>query len=150
MKEPHYRLQRWWGAITLLITIAIFTQALFAGAILSGVDFAYAAHKATAAILIASSLAAGLVATITLRTVLNGLKFGVTLLLLAVVIIVQTMLGKLSAEGANLMWVHVPLGVALVGLAMQAVIGARKLGDDGHAVTAERITKNPARKLWSI
>jgi hypothetical protein len=38
--------------------------------------------------------------------------------------------GTLSAKGANLLWVHVPLGVALVGFAAQAAAGVRRLGQD--------------------
>lgn len=150
MKELHRGLRRWWSTVTLLIAVTVFVQAAFAGAILSGVDFAYAAHKVTAAVLAASTITAGLVAILTLRSVPNGLKLGLILLSLAAVIILQTVLGKLSANGTNLMWLHVPLGVALVGLAMQAAMGARKLGDDGQTVMAESVAKNPVRKLWSI
>jgi hypothetical protein len=54
-------------------------------------------------------------------------SLGLTLLSLAVVIVIQTAIGKSSTEGANPMWIHIPLGVALVGLAMQAVARARRL-----------------------
>jgi hypothetical protein len=95
---------------------------------LSGVDWARAAHSATAVALIASTLAAGLVSLVTLRRVPYGPRLAFTLLLLAVVVSLQTAVGKSSVAGANLMWVHIPLGVALVGFATQAVAGARRLG----------------------
>lgn len=50
---------------------------------------------------------------------------------LAAVILLQTALGRFSAAGANLLWLHVPLGVALVGFAAQAANAARRLGTDG-------------------
>lgn len=117
-----------WTVISALLVAAIFTQAVFAGLMLSGVEWARAAHSATAVVLIASTLAAGLVSLVTLRRIPHGAKLGFTLLLLAVVVFLQTVVGKSVAEGANLMWVHVPLGVALVGFAVQAVAGARRLG----------------------
>ncbi|MDO8289644.1 MAG: hypothetical protein Q7T44_10545 [Parvibaculum sp.] len=128
--EPMRNLRRWWSVITSLIAVAIFIQAILAGAMLSGISFAHEAHSATATILIALALIAGLVSVITLRRVANGTKLGLTLLMLAAVLVLQTALGKLSANGANLMWVHVPLGVALVGFAAQAIAGARKLGTE--------------------
>lgn len=122
--------RQWWRGIAILLVLVLFAQAVFAGAMLSGVEWARMAHKITALVLIASTVAAGLVSTITLRRVRNGLKFSLILLSLATLVFVQTALGALSAKGANLMWVHVPLGVALVGLAGQAVAMARKLGSE--------------------
>jgi hypothetical protein len=113
-----------------LLVVAIFTQAVLAGLMLSGVEWARAAHSATAMALIASTLAAGLASLITLRRIAQGPKLGFTLLSLAVVVVLQTVVGKSVTEGANLMWVHVPVGVALVGFATQAVSAARKLGGE--------------------
>jgi hypothetical protein len=126
--HPGRNLRRWWSVIAALLVAAIFTQAVFAGLMLSGADWARAAHSATAVALIASTLAAGVVSLVTLRRIPHGLRFGFTLLLLAVAIALQTAVGKSSVEGANLLWVHIPLGVALVGFAAQAVTGARRLG----------------------
>jgi hypothetical protein len=64
------------------------------------------------------------------RRVAHGMRFGFALLLLAVALSLQTAVGKSLAGGANLMWLHVPLGVALVGFATQAVAAARRLGGD--------------------
>jgi hypothetical protein len=121
-------LRRAWGVITILLAIAISIQAVFAGAMLSGVGWARAAHEATATLLIASTTTAGLVCLVTLRSIPHGLKLGLTLLALAAAVVLQAALGVLSAKGANLLWIHVPLGVALVGLSAQAAIWARELG----------------------
>jgi len=128
--RPGHSLHPWWSFITGLLVVAIFAQAVFAGLMLSGVEWGRTAHSMGAVVLIASTLAAGLAAVVMLRRVAHGLKFGFTLLLLAVVVSLQTAIGKSSVEGANLMWLHIPLGVALVGFATQAVAGARRLGGE--------------------
>jgi hypothetical protein len=126
--QPGDDLRQRWSVITSLLVVAIFAQAVFAGLMLSGVEWAREAHSLGAVALIASTLAAGIAAIVTLRRVAHGLKFGFALLLLAVVLSLQTAVGKSMVDGANLMWLHVPLGVALVGFATQAVAGARRLG----------------------
>ena len=118
----------WWSVVTTALVIAIFAQAVFAGAMLSGFDWARMAHAATALIVAVAASIASLVAIATLRRVQNGLKLGLTLLALAAAIFVQFALGRMAAKGANVLWLHVPLGVALVALAGQAAAGARKLG----------------------
>jgi hypothetical protein len=128
--RPSRELRRWWSGITTLVVVAIFTQAIFAGLMLSGVDWGRTAHSVNAAVLIAATLSAGLAALITLRRITHGPKLALTLIALAVVIFFEAAVGTLSAKGANLMWVHVPLGVALVGFAAQAAAGARRLGRD--------------------
>jgi hypothetical protein len=124
--EPSLR--QWWSVITFLIVTTIFIEAVFAGAMLSGIDWARMAHSLNALLLIASTSAAALVAVVTLRRIPHGMKLGLTLLSLAAVIFLQIAVGKLSAGGANLMWVHVPLGAALIGFAALAVARARGLG----------------------
>lgn len=121
-------LRQWWTATTVALAAAVFAEAIFAGAILSGVDWARAAHSANALLLVVSAFTAGLVALVTLRSVAHGSKLGLTLLMLGAAILLQAAIGKSTAGGANLLWVHVPLGVALVGFAMHAVGRARKLG----------------------
>lgn len=128
--DPDRDLRQRWSVITSLLVAAIFAQAVFAGLMLSGVEWARTAHSTGAVVLIASTLAAGIAAIITLRRVAHGLKFGFALLLLAVVLSLQTAVGKSLVEGANLMWLHIPLGVALVGFATQAVAAARRLGEE--------------------
>jgi predicted neutral ceramidase superfamily lipid hydrolase len=128
---PNANLRQWWRVVTTVLVIAIFAQAVFAGAMLSGFDWARAAHAANALVVVAATLTAGLVSIATLRRTRNGLKLGLLLLALAAVVFVQFALGRLAAKGANVMWVHVPLGVVLVGLAGQTVAGARRLGEEG-------------------
>ena len=123
-------LRQWWGAIATLLAAAVFIQAVFAGAMLSGVNWARTAHASTAIVVIVSAAAAGLIALVTLRRIPHGLKLGITLLSLAAALFLQTALGRMSMQGANLMWGHVPLGVALVGFAAQAAAAARRLGGD--------------------
>lgn len=126
--RPGRNLRQWWSVIAGALVAAVFAQAVFAGLMLSGVEWGRAAHSVTAVVLIASTVAAGLVSLVTLRHVPHGPKLGLTLLFLAVVVFLQTAVGKLLVEGENLMWAHVPLGVALVGFAAQALAGARRLG----------------------
>ena len=121
-------LRQWWSVIAALLVVAIFSQAVFAGAMLSGIGWAGKAHALGAVLLIAAAVAASLVSHVTLRRIPHGPSFALSLSLLAAAVFLQTAIGKLSAHGANLMWVHVPLGVALVGLAIQALAGARRLG----------------------
>ena len=77
--------------------------------------------------MVASAFIAGLICVITLRGIANGFKLGLTLLSLAAVVFIQAALGALSAKGTNLLWIHIPLGVALFGFAMRAAAGARRL-----------------------
>lgn len=118
-----------WRVLTSVLVAAIFLEAIFAGAILSGFGWARRAHNLGAAILLVSLVTAGLVSLLSLRRVLHGARLGVTLCALAAAVFLQIVLGHLSARGANLMWLHVPLGVALVGLAGHAAASARKLGE---------------------
>jgi hypothetical protein len=123
-------LRQWWVVMTALLLAIFFLEAVFAGAMLSGVGWARRAHALTAAVLIASTLAAGVVSMATLRRIPNGPRLSLILLSLPVVAFLQAGVGAMTAKGANLAWIHVPLGVALVGLAAQALATARKLGAD--------------------
>jgi hypothetical protein len=120
-------LRLWWRVITGSLVLATFIETVFAGAMLSGINWARTAHSVNAAILTLSSTVAGLVSIVTLRRFPNGLKLGLIMLSLAAVTLLQAAVGALTAKGANLLWVHVPLGVALFGLATQAARGARRL-----------------------
>jgi hypothetical protein len=119
----------WWRIIAAVLVLDIFLQAVFAGAMLSGYDWARAAHAGNGVVVVAATFLAGLAATVTLRRIPNGWRLALVLLALAATVLVQFALGSMAAKGANLMWLHVPLGVTLVGLAGQAVAGARKLGE---------------------
>lgn len=136
------RQRQLWTAVAALLVVAVFAQAVFAGLMLSGVEWGRTAHSIGAVLLIAATLAAGLVALATLRRTRHGPTLGFTLLLLAAAISLQTAVGKSVVEGANLMWLHVPLGVALVGLAAQAVGAARRLGSQQPAEARARAANN--------
>lgn len=127
--EPGRNLRRGWGAVTILIVAAVFVEAVFAGAMLSGAGWAHAAHRAGALALVASTLIAGLAGLITLRRTPHGVGLGLTLLALGATLFVQMALGAASTHGANLLWLHVPLGVALLGFAGLAALAARRLGE---------------------
>ena len=126
--QPSRNLRQWWIIVTTLLAATFFLEAVFAGAMLSGFGWARRAHALAAASVIVSTLTAGLFCVLILRHVRHGPRLGLTLLSLAAAALLQAALGALSAKGANLTWIHVPLGVALVGLATQAVAGARRLG----------------------
>ncbi|MBS0409950.1 MAG: hypothetical protein JSR86_08555 [Proteobacteria bacterium] len=119
---------RLWRAVTLVLVAGFFLEAVFAGAMLSGAGWALKAHALTAGLLIASTATAGLLSALTLRRFPPGLRLGLVLLALAAAAFVQSAVGALTAKGHNLAWLHIPLGVALVGLAGQAAASARRLG----------------------
>ena len=127
-QEPNASLRHRWSVVTALLLAAIFAQAVFAGAMLSGVGWAHAAHAINAGLLTGAALLAALAGAVTLRRIAQGRRLVLTLLALSATMFVQMAAGRMSESGANLMWLHVPLGVALVGLAAQAASGARRLG----------------------
>ncbi|MBV9044480.1 MAG: hypothetical protein JO167_04475 [Alphaproteobacteria bacterium] len=128
MPSPAATAHQWWRVFTVLLMAALFVQGVFAGAMLSGFEWARPAHAANGFAIVIAAFLASLLSFVALRRTPNGVKYGFTLLALAIVIFVQFALGRLAARGANLMWLHVPLGVALVGLAGQAMARARLLG----------------------
>lgn len=119
--------RRLWSVVTVLIAGLVLLEAVFAGAMFSGVDWALTAHKASAVGLMLSTLIAGLTAVIALRRTQNGPRLGLTLLAMAAALFFQAAIGFQTAKGVNLLWLHVPLGVALFNFAVQAVAGARRL-----------------------
>jgi hypothetical protein len=126
--RPSHGATRVWSAITGIIVVGVFMQSVFAGLLLSGEGWGRTAHSITAVLLIAGTLLASVVAAITVRRVSKtGGKLALLLFGLTVVLVIQTIVGQLSAEGRNLLWLHVPLGVALVVLTMQPARVARQL-----------------------
>ena len=95
------RLRHFWSVITILLVVDIVIEAAFAGAILSGVDWARKAHVVNGVVLIASTAMAGLAAIVTLRRIPQGMKLGLTLLSLAAVIGLQLAVGKLSGTRSS-------------------------------------------------
>ena len=114
-------LRRGWSLATAGLAGALIVEAGFAGAMLSGADWARQAHRATAGLLVCATLAASLLAYLSLRRRPRGARLGLLLLALAGGLVLQAGVGAFIARhGANLQWLHVPLGVALLGLAGQA------------------------------
>jgi hypothetical protein len=111
-----------------LLAAGYFSEAVFAGAMLSGEPWARTAHAVNAGVMIALTAAMRVAAFVTLRRITHGLLFSLAMLSLAAAAALQIAAGKLSAEGFNLMWVHVPLGVAVIGLALCATFIAYRLG----------------------
>jgi len=127
---PSRRSRRWWSTATTGLVAALFLQAVFAGAMLSGVEWARPAHRMTAAVIIAWTLLAAVVSTIMLGRIAGGPKLSLALFGLAAAEFLQMAAGSAVAKGANLMWLHIPLGVALVAFAGAAAAMARRLGGE--------------------
>jgi len=119
-----------WSGITTLLAIIIFMEAVFAGAMLSGIDWARGAHSVNALIVTAVTMGAGFGGVLTLRNTRHGLRLGLSLLSLAALMLLQIAIGVLQSRGTNLLWLHIPLGVAVVSFAVHAVTVARRLGED--------------------
>jgi hypothetical protein len=58
---------RAWSVLTRLLVVAVFTQSIFAGVLLSGEGWGRTAHGITALALIAVTLGAGIAAALTAR-----------------------------------------------------------------------------------
>jgi hypothetical protein len=123
---------RAWSVLTRLLVVAVFTQSIFAGVLLSGEGWGRTAHGITALALIAITLVLGLAAALMLRGLSRDAdRLVVLLFALALILFAQAAIGRLSAEGQNLLWLHVPLGVALVGLTVQPARIAGRIAGRG-------------------
>lgn len=76
--------------------------------------------------MIVTSLITTVVAAFTRRRWSAGNRLATLLIALTVVLIVQNLAGELSS-GGSLLWLHVPLGVAAVGLAAQPSMVASRM-----------------------
>jgi hypothetical protein len=124
---------RAWAVLTRLLVVAVFSQSIFAGVLLSGESWGRTAHGFTALALVAVTLMAGIAAALTVRRVgRDGRTLTILLLALGVILFAQMVIGRLSAEGENLLWLHVPLGVALVGFTVQPFRIAGRLAVQGR------------------
>ena len=121
-------LARAWAGITQLMVVAVFGQSIFAGFMLSGEGWGRTLHWYTAIALVVGTLLASLIAAVTLRGVANGSRLAAMLFGLTVALAVQFTLGWRSAQGDNLLWLHVPAGVLMVGFALTPPQIARRLG----------------------
>jgi hypothetical protein len=117
---------RGWVGFTRLLTLGVFSQAVLAGIFLSGPSWARTVHGFLGPAVIFASLIAAVVATTTRKRWSSGNRLAILLALLTTVLVVQNLAGELSS-GGSLLWLHVPLGVAVVGLAAQPSIVAGRM-----------------------
>jgi hypothetical protein len=120
---------RVWLAIGGLVFAAVLAQPFFAGLMVRGHDWAETAHEQTGFGLVAATVVATAVATATLRRRAQGRAVIAPLLAFAVLLVVQTALCESAADGRDVLWLHFPLGVALVGAAMRLPGATRALAD---------------------
>jgi hypothetical protein len=117
-----------WIAFTTILTWAVFLQAVTAGRILTGDDWARDVHRTSAGLLVMAAVVGGLVALVRLSDRAGGRRFGFMLVATGVGLFVQYGLGTAAAHGDDTLWLHVPLGVAFVALMMPLNMQARRLG----------------------
>lgn len=120
---------RAWATFTTVMGWAVFLQAVTAGRILTGDEWAYDVHRTAAGLLFLVAVAGGVVALVSLRDRARGRRFGLMLVAIGVGLLVEHRLGTAAADGEDTLWIHVPLGVALVGILLQASQLARRIGD---------------------
>jgi hypothetical protein len=118
---------RRWTVFTRSLVFLVFSQSLFAGVLLSGESWGRTAHASIALGLVAGTALGSIVAIVTFRRMGGGRRLAGMLAALSLLLFFQMIVGRLSAEGENLLWLHVPLGVALVGLMVQPAIAASRL-----------------------
>lgn len=117
---------RAWSAFTYALLWAIFLQSVLAGALLSGESWSRPYHHVAGQVLGLATLVAAITAAVRLRRVPNGRRMTLMLFGLFVTFAVQVNTGILAADGENVMWIHVPLGTALLALAAQPMFLARR------------------------
>jgi hypothetical protein len=105
-----------WQVVTTVLMLGIFSQAITAGLIRRGDAWAATFHRTAAGVLVVGALVAGIVALITLRGEPRGRRMGTMLVVLAVGLAVEYALGAAAVDGKDTLWIHIPLGVGLIGL----------------------------------
>jgi hypothetical protein len=119
---------RAWAMFITVLTWAVFLQAVTAGRILTGDEWALDVHRTAAGLLVVAAVGGGVVALVRLRGRAGGRRLGLMLVAIGVGLLVQHSLGTAAADGEDTLWIHVPLGVALVGLLAQGTHFARRVG----------------------
>jgi hypothetical protein len=119
---------RAWATFTTVLTWAVFLQAVTAGRILTGDEWARDAHRTAAGLLFLVAVGGGVVALVRLRDRARGRRFALMLVAIGVGLLVEHRLGTAAADGEDTLWIHVPLGAALIGLLVQLSQLARRVG----------------------
>lgn len=119
---------RAWRTFTAVLTWAVLLQAVTAGRILTGDDWARDAHAAGAGFLFLAAVVGGVLALVRLRDRADGRRFGLLLIGIGVGLFVQHGLGTAAANGEDTLWLHIPLGVALMATMVRLDVVARRLG----------------------
>jgi hypothetical protein len=119
---------RAWIVFSTVLMWAVFLQAVTAGRIFSGDEWARDLHRTAAGLLLLVAVGGGIVALVRLRGRTGGRRFGLMLVAIGVCLFVQHGLGTAAADGEDTLWIHVPLGVALVGLLAHTSQLARRVG----------------------
>jgi cytochrome bd-type quinol oxidase subunit 1 len=114
--------------ITRGLVVGVYAQSIFAGVLLSGEEWGRTAHSLTAVGLVVVTLVASVAAAISLRGRTRGFRLAGLLFAFALALAFQMTIGRMSADGEKLLWLHVPLGVALVVLSTQLALLAGKVG----------------------
>jgi hypothetical protein len=119
---------RGWVVFTTALMWTVILQAVTAGRILTGDDWARDVHNTAAGLLLLVAIGGGIVALVRLRGRPGGRWFGLMLVTIGVGLFVQHGLGTAAADGEDTLWIHVPLGVTLVGLLAHVSQLARRVG----------------------
>jgi hypothetical protein len=126
-RSPVRRIGAGWVWFTRVAVLAIFFQAVTAGRILSGDEWARTTHRAIAGLVSLAILAAGLAALAVLRVRPGGRRLAIVLVVLALCLLVQYLLGTAAADGKDTLWLHIPLGVAIFAFALRSNQLAQRL-----------------------
>ena len=119
---------RAWIAFSTILTLVVFFQAVTAGRILAGDEWARDVHHTVASLLILATVGGGIVALVRVRGRTGGRRFGLMLVAIGVMLFVHHRLGTAATDGDNTLWIHVPLGVALLGLVVETMHLACRVG----------------------
>jgi hypothetical protein len=117
-----------WRGIARLLMLATFGQSFLAGVYLSGEAWGRDLHRALGFTIAGIAIVVAVIAIATLHDTRGDRRFALGLAGFAVMAAVQLGLGIAAAEGTRTLWLHLPLGVALVGTAANLEVAARSVG----------------------
>lgn len=120
-----------WRGIARLLLLATFGQSFLAGIYLSGEAWGRDYHRALGFAIVGVAIVVAVIGIVTLRGDRKARRFALGLAGFAVMAAVQLGLGLAAAEGTRTLWLHLPLGVALVGSAANLEVAARSVGQPG-------------------